>query len=90
MNNAIITLNEATDFANKDLRIAEMRVLRAHFYFELMKNFGSFVYIDENTPISEVTSLPNSFDEDFCGVKLKLTSMLLLQYCQRHKPAWAE
>ena len=71
VNNAIITLNEATDFANKDLRIAEMRVLRAHFYFELMKNFGSFVYIDENTPISEVTSLPNSFDKNFLWSKIE-------------------
>ncbi|MCB0593936.1 MAG: RagB/SusD family nutrient uptake outer membrane protein, partial [Phaeodactylibacter sp.] len=71
VNNAIITLNEATDFANKDLRIAEMRVLRAHFYFELMKNFGSFVYIDENTPISEVASLPNSFDKNFLWSKIE-------------------
>lgn len=71
VNNTIITLNEATDFANKDLRIAEMRVLRAHFYFELMKNFGSFVYIDENTPIGEVASLPNSFDENFLWGKIE-------------------
>lgn len=71
VNNTIITLNETTDFPNKDLRIAEMKVLRAHFYFELMKNFGSFVYIDENTPIEEVTSIPNSFDEAFLWGKIE-------------------
>ena len=62
VNSAIIALNNSSGFEKKDLRIAELKVLRAHFYFELMKNFGSFAYIDENTPIAEVTSVQNSFD----------------------------
>ncbi len=71
VNNAIIALNESNDFANRDLRIAELKVLRAHFYFELMKNYGSFAYIDENTPVEEVTSIPNSFDESFLWGKIE-------------------
>ena len=62
VNSAIIALNNSSGFEKKELRIAELKVLRAHFYFELMKNFGSFAYIDENTPIAEVTSVQNSFD----------------------------
>lgn len=65
VNNAIIALELAPDLATRQLRIAEMKVLRAHFYFELMKNFGSFVYWDEKTPIEAVTSLTNSFEEEF-------------------------
>jgi starch-binding outer membrane protein, SusD/RagB family len=71
VNSAIIALNNNPDFANKDLRIAELKVLRAHFYFELMKNFGSFVYIDENTPIADVPSIENSFDTAFLWSKIE-------------------
>lgn len=62
INSAIISLNNDEGFSNRELRIAELKVLRAHFYFELMKNFGSFAYIDENTPIDQVTKVENSFD----------------------------
>lgn len=63
VNNALVALNRDSGAENRDVRIGEMKVLRAHFYFELMKNFGSFVYIDENTPVDQITSIPNSFDE---------------------------
>ena len=72
VNNAIKALDASADFANKDLRIGEMKVLRAHFYLELMKNFGSFVYIDENTAIESVASLPNSFDASQLWSKIEL------------------
>ncbi|OYX25948.1 MAG: hypothetical protein B7Z06_06460 [Flavobacteriales bacterium 32-35-8] len=71
INSAITALNNNPDFANKDVRIGELKVLRAHFYFELMKNFGSFVYIDENTPISDVPKIENSFDTDFLWGKIE-------------------
>ncbi|MFG6685201.1 RagB/SusD family nutrient uptake outer membrane protein [Mariniflexile sp. HNIBRBA6329] len=71
VNSAIIALNNNPDFANKDLRIAELKVLRAHFYFELMKNFGSFVYIDEKTPVADVPKLENSFDTGFLWGKIE-------------------
>ena len=62
INSAIISLNNDEGFSNREIRVAELKVLRAHFYFELMKNFGSFAYIDENTPIDQVTKVENSFD----------------------------
>lgn len=71
VNSAIIALKNHPEFEKKDLRIAEMKVLRAHFYFELMKNFGSFAYIDENTPIDKVTSVENSFDSAFLWGKIE-------------------
>ena len=71
INNAIIVLNNTSDFSPKELRLAELRVLRAHFYFELMKNFGSFAYIDESTPIESVTNVENSFDTAFLWGKIE-------------------
>lgn len=35
------------DFPEVNTRIAEVKVLRGHFYFDLIKNFGSFPYVDE-------------------------------------------
>lgn len=71
INSAITAINSSSDFANSELRIAELKVLRAHFYFEAMKNFGSFVYIDENTSIDQVTTIENSFDIDFLWSKIE-------------------
>lgn len=48
-NLAIRLLNQSTDF-NPDLkkeRIAEMRFLRGHFYFELKKIYNQVPYVDE-------------------------------------------
>ncbi|GAL72407.1 putative outer membrane protein [Jejuia pallidilutea] len=71
VNSAIRAINDNPDFENAALRIAELKVLRAHFYFEAMKNFGSFVYIDENTPVDEVASIENSFDADYLWGKIE-------------------
>ena len=30
-----------------------------------MKNFGSIVWYDENTPVAEINTIPNSFDTAF-------------------------
>lgn len=71
INSAIIAINNNIEFANSDIRKAELKVLRAHFYFEAMKNFGSFVYIDENTPVDQVPTLSNSFDTNFLWSKIE-------------------
>lgn len=71
INSAITAINNNSSFANSEIRIAELKVLRAHFYFEAMKNFGSFVYIDENTPIDQVPKLENSFDTNFLWSKIE-------------------
>lgn len=66
-----LTSLEDGGFENRDLRIGEMYVLRAHFYFEAMKNFGSIVWYDENTPVTELKSIPNTFDENFIWEKIE-------------------
>jgi len=71
VNSAIRAINDNPDFENAELRIAELKVLRAHFYFEAMKNFGSFVYLDENTPVDQVASIENSFDATFLWGKIE-------------------
>lgn len=71
INSAMTTIANVSDFPNAEVRLAELRVLRAHFYFEAMKNFGSFVYMDENTPVEEVATIENSFDEDFLWGKIE-------------------
>jgi hypothetical protein len=56
---------EDGEFANRDIRLGELYTLRAHFYFEAMKNFGSIVWYDENTPVTDFNTIPNTFDEAF-------------------------
>ena len=54
-NQAIRLLNESEDFEEslKAQRIAEMRFLRGHFYFELKKIYNQIPYIDENATSPE-------------------------------------
>lgn len=65
VNKALVVLNDlGTDvYAEKDIRIGEMLFLRGHFYFDLMKNFGSFVWVDENMTFEEINTASNSFDQ---------------------------
>lgn len=43
----------------KESRIAEMKVLRSHFYFELVRLFNKVPYMDENLPTNEYVNVPN-------------------------------
>lgn len=49
-NSALRMLNSMTDkeLSDREVQIAEMKVLRAHFYFELSRLFNHIVYFDEN------------------------------------------
>jgi len=62
---------EDGEFENRDVRLGELYTLRAHFYFEAMKNFGSIVWYDENTPVTDFTKIPNTFDEAFIWEKIE-------------------
>ena len=62
---------EDGEFENRDVRLGELYTLRAHFYFEAMKNFGSIVWYDENTPVTDLTKIPNTFDEAFIWEKIE-------------------
>lgn len=41
------------------IKIAEMKVLRAHFYFELSRLFNKIPYFDENVEIDKYQYIPN-------------------------------
>lgn len=60
-NTALRVLNDADPEAVtvRDSRIAEVKVLRAHFYFELVRLFNKIPYMDENLPESEYVNVPN-------------------------------
>lgn len=62
---------EEGEFDQRDVRLGELYVLRAHFYFEAMKNFGSIVWYDEETPVTDLKAIPNTFDEDFIWEKIE-------------------
>lgn len=61
INNALARLNEIneTDFAKKQTRVAEMRFLRGHFYFEQKILFNHVPYIDETVPVDEYINVSN-------------------------------
>ena len=50
---------DADEVKVKASRIAEMKVLRAHFYFELVRLFNRVPYMDENMPESDYVDVPN-------------------------------
>ncbi|MBQ8713323.1 MAG: RagB/SusD family nutrient uptake outer membrane protein [Prevotella sp.] len=61
-NSALKVLAECTDeqIPDKAVRIAEMRVLRAHYYFELQRLFNQIPWFDETVPEKEVAVIPNN------------------------------
>lgn len=60
-NAALRVLNKVSDeeVPDRDVRIAEMKVLRSHFYFELVRLFNKVPYMDENLPEPEYVDVPN-------------------------------
>lgn len=61
-NSALRVLNSCSEdeVDNLEIQKAEMRVLRAHFYFELSRLFNKIPYFDENVENNEeYTSIPN-------------------------------
>lgn len=60
-NSAIRVLDKATEeeIPNKNIRIAEMMVLRAHFYFELVRFYNKIPYMELDLPESEYVNVRN-------------------------------
>ena len=60
-NSALRVLNATTDsqVKNRAIRIAEVRFLRAHYYFELSRMYNKIVYFDENYT-DDITKLSNN------------------------------
>lgn len=60
-NSAIRSLNKADEnkLKTKKIRIAEVRVIRDHWYFELVRLFNRIPYMDIDLPESEYTKVRN-------------------------------
>lgn len=62
VHNALRALNAASeeDVPAKKVRIAEMKVLRSHFYFELVRLFNQVPYFDETLPVPDYIKVANN------------------------------
>ena len=60
-NTAIRVLNNVTEeeVPTRKTRLAELKVLRSHFYFELVRFFNKVPYQDENLPTTEYINVRN-------------------------------
>lgn len=60
-NSALRVLKAAdpNEYKDRDMRIAEVKVIRAHHYFELVRLFNKVPYIDEDLKVSEYVDVPN-------------------------------
>ena len=77
-NSALKVLNTCTESQIPDLKAqkAEMRVLRAHFFFELCRLFKQIPYFDENVDINAYDRISNTEftrDEILGKIALELT-----------------
>lgn len=61
-NEALRVMNgcDENQVPNLAVRRAEMKVLRAHFYFELCRLFKQIPYLDETIPQDDYTKIPNN------------------------------
>ena len=60
-NSALRVLKAAdpNEYKDRDMRMAEVKVIRAHHYFELVRLFNKVPYIDEDLKVSEYVDVPN-------------------------------
>lgn len=72
-NTAIRMINEK-DVDNKDEKLAEMKTLRAYFYFDLLRVFKNIPYIDEDDDPSSVSPYEYTHDEIFSFIKKDLSN----------------
>ncbi|WP_371543362.1 RagB/SusD family nutrient uptake outer membrane protein [Flavobacterium sp. Arc3] len=73
-NEAMRLLNASTDFeaSLKVKRIAELRFLRGHFYFELKKIYNQIPYIDETaTTVADYAKSNTTFTSDEIWTKIE-------------------
>lgn len=61
-NSAIRLLNTVTEqeVPLKNIRLGEMKFLRAHYYFELSRLFNKIPYFDEQVAIADHVKIPNN------------------------------
>jgi hypothetical protein len=60
-NSALRVLNEVSEMEVPDRQrlIGEMKVLRAHYFFELVRQFRKIPYFDENVEMEDYIHIPN-------------------------------
>jgi hypothetical protein len=72
-NKAISALRDIPEgqFDQKEQRIAEMKVLRGHFYFDLIKHFHTFPYLDETIDQTQMTEVGNNLSREELWTKIE-------------------
>jgi len=73
INKAIRALNGIADsqFPNKKAQLAEMRVLRGYFYFDLKKHYYTFPYIDETVADADLGTVGNTLTSEQLWQKIE-------------------
>lgn len=52
------------DYADKDVRMGEVYFLRGHFYFIMKTVFGHIPFVNEDLPVDDYDSVPNTLPND--------------------------
>ena len=73
VNKAIRALNTIpdSDYPAKKVRLAEMRVLRGYFYFDLKKDYYSYPYIDETVTDENLGKIGNTLTSEQLWQKIE-------------------
>ena len=66
--NRAIQILSKSNYAKKDQRIAEMKFLRGHFYFNLKIIFNQIPYLDES--VTDISSFPKVSNTEFSSDQL--------------------
>lgn len=65
-NTALSVLKQLStdDYADKDVRMGEVYFLRGHFYFIMKTVFGHIPFVNEDLPVDDYDSVPNTLPND--------------------------
>ena len=82
INTAIQALNtvSTTTYPNKAVRIAEMQVLHAYFYMDMIKHFYAVPWIDASVPTAQLAKVPNnlSITQLYANVEAELLAAIAI------------
>jgi len=84
----IISKMEERDYPVKNVRIAEMKFLRGHFYFQLKIVYNKVPWIDETLTADEVIKVKNDLSSEALWAKIEgdfATAKAVLPVTQREK-----
>lgn len=74
------------EFPAKQVRIAEMRLLRGHFYFQMKKLFRTFPYVDTFITVEEAYEITNDLSEAEIWAEIEEDFLFAKKYLPETQP----